>query len=130
MPDRLVGKAGTRAATAGQYAARSAEVVRHTKSLVALEADVAWGRWAEASRKVSEARKAAVAGRALISRQREAAGGAPQEDIAILNEASAASAFAALNEALYDQVIAVANLERVTAGGIHVGFGDRICPGR
>jgi outer membrane protein TolC len=130
MPDRLLGKAETRAAAAGQYAIRSAEVVRHTKSLVALEAEVAWARWAEATRQVAEARKAAASGRALINRQREAAGGAAQEDIAILNEASAARAFASLNEALYDQVIAIANLERVTAGGVRINFPTRTCPGR
>jgi len=130
MPDRLLGKAETRAAAAGQYALRSAEVARHTKSLVALEAEVAWARWTEATRKVAEARKAAASGRALINRQREAAGGAAQEDIAILNEASAARAFASLNEALYDQVIAIANLERVTAGGVRIDFPSRSCPGR
>ncbi|MBO0698124.1 MAG: TolC family protein, partial [Zavarzinella sp.] len=130
MPGRLVGKAETRAAQAGQYAVRSEEVARHAKSLVALEAEVAWTRWTEATRKVASARVAARAGREMIERNREAAGGAPAEEAAILGEVSAARAFASLNEALYEQVIALANLERVTAGGIHLGLGDRICPGR
>jgi outer membrane protein TolC len=131
MPERLPGKSATRAAAAGQYAARNAEVARHARSLVALEAEVAWTRWVESTRKVAEARETAAAGRALVNRQREAAGGAAQtEEIAILNEVSAATAFAALNEALYDQVIAIANLERVTAGGVRLDFPGRTCPGR
>jgi hypothetical protein len=131
MPDRLLGKAETRAGAAGQYALRSAEVARHTRSLVALEAEVAWTRWAEAAGKVAEAREMAATGRSLVNRQREAAGGAAQtEQLAILNEVSSARSFAALNEALYDQVIAIANLERVTAGGVRIDFPSRACPGR
>jgi outer membrane protein TolC len=125
MPDRLIGKASTRAATADQYAQRMAESARQARSLVALEAHVAWTRWLEASRKVKEARVAAQAGRELVERLREAAGGVLSKEDIILSEVSSTRAFAALNEALYEQISALANLERITAGGIRVDHPGR-----
>ena len=68
---------------------------------------------------------AAKSGRDLIERLREAAGGAPTKEEAITAEVGSAQAFAAYNEALHDQIVALADLERITAGGVRVNFPGR-----
>ena len=50
------------------------------------------------------------------------------EDI-LTNEALAAQAAATYNEALYQLVVALADLQRVTAGGFDSGFGGLECTG-
>ena len=47
-----------------------------------------------------------------------------KEDL-LLNEVSAVQSIASFNEALYDQIMAIANLERVTAGGVKINFAGR-----
>jgi hypothetical protein len=125
MPTRLLGKRGTRSATAGVYADRAEEAARQAVSLIGLEAEVAHSRWEQAVRNVESARPAAKAGRELIARLREAAGGAQTKEDLLINEVSATQSIASFNEALYDQIMALANLERVTAGGVRVNFAGR-----
>src|SRR5262245_56503027 len=125
MPTRLLGKRGTRSATAGVYADRAEEAARQAVSLIGLEAEVGHSRWEQAVRNVESARPAAKAGRELIARLREAAGGAQTKEDLLINEVSATQSIASFNEALYDQIMALANLERVTAGGVRVNFAGR-----
>jgi hypothetical protein len=73
-------------------------------------------------------RRAAASVRALTAREREAAGVAKdrqQREEALQNELSASLALKTLNDALYDQIVALANLERTTAGGVKVNFPGR-----
>jgi hypothetical protein len=128
MPDRLIGKADTRAALAQQYAAKNAEVARHTQSLIAVEAGNAWGRWVEATRKVAVLREAADSGRAMVARRRAAAGGAMTKEEIITSEVFSTRAFASLNDAMYEQIVALADLERITAGGVRPDFPGRDGP--
>lgn len=125
MPDRLLGRKDTRAATASLYAERARAAAEQARSLVGLEAEVGYSRWVEAEQKVKDAKVAAKAGRELIDRLREAAGGVETKEQVLLNEVASARAFAALNEALWEQIVALANLERITAGGIRVNFPGR-----
>jgi outer membrane protein TolC len=125
MPARLIGKRSTRAATAEQYAERVAAAVRQARSLVGLEADAAYSRFDEATRKIVGSKEASAAGKQLIERQREATGGSLTKEEVLTNELSAVQAMAAYNEALYDQIMALANLERITAGGVTVKFPGR-----
>jgi len=125
MPARLIGKKSTRAATAGQYAERAEAAARQARSLVGLEADVGYSRYEEAAQKVEMYKKLHKIARELIDRQREAAGGALTKEDILTTEVSATRAFAAYNEALYDQIMALANLERITAGGVKVNFPGR-----
>ncbi|HJZ92002.1 MAG TPA: TolC family protein [Gemmataceae bacterium] len=127
MPPRLIGKRSTRAATAEQYAERVAAAVRQARSLVGLEADAAYSRFDEATRKIAGFKEASAAGKQLIERQREATGGSLTKEEVLTNEVSAVQAMAAYNEALYDQIMALANLERITAGGVTVKFPGRQC---
>ena len=125
MPAKLIGNRDTRAQTAGLYADRAAESVRQARSLVALEADVAHSRWVEAAENVASLRVAAKSGRDMIDRIRQAAGGAPSKEDLLLNEVGAIQSIASFNEALYDQIMAIANLERITAGGVKIDFAGR-----
>jgi outer membrane protein TolC len=125
MPVKLVGNRDTRAQTAGLYAERATEAARQARSLIGLEAEVGYTRWVEATRKVEKSRIASKAGRELLDRLRQAAGGKQTKEDLLINEISATRAIASMNEALYDQIIAIANLERITAGGVTINFAGR-----
>ncbi len=125
MPSQLVGHRTTRAGVAQQYYERSEKVAEQARNLVVLEAEVGYAQYAEASKKVATFKEASAAGRSLIERQREAAGGNLTKEDMLMNEVSATRSFAAYNLALYEQIIALANLERITAGGVRVNFPGR-----
>lgn len=125
MPDRFIGRRDTRVAIAEQYAVRAGATAAQARSLVGLEAEVAHARWAEAAAKVKVTKEGAERARAIRARQKEAAGAELNRRDVFLNEVSSTQALAKLNEALYDQVIALANLERITAGGVRVNFPGR-----
>ena len=125
MPDRMLGNRATRTETAGQYAIRSQLAAKQARSLLGLEAEIAYTKWVQAVENVKVSRAAAKSGRDLIERLREAAGGAPTKEEAITAEVGSAQAFAAYNEALHDQIVALADLERITAGGVRVNFPGR-----
>jgi outer membrane protein TolC len=125
MPDRLLGRQGTRAETAKQYANRAKAAADQARSLIALEADIAFVRWTSSVEKVKSSKESADAGKRSIKSLREAAGGVITKEEVIVTELAAAKAQASLNEALYDQVVAIANIERITAGGVRVNFPGR-----
>jgi len=125
MPTQLVGKRETRKATAEVYASRAEAAAAQTRSLVGLEAENAYWKYVEASRNLADMRQGAKAARALTAREREAAGGIVNREDAVQNEVSASLALKTLNDALYDQIVALANLERTTAGGVKVNFPGR-----
>lgn len=126
MPDRFIGKRETRTMIAGQHAERAQAAAEQAKNLLAMEGDIAYSKWVEATRKVEEAyTRAAKASKELIERQREATGGNLTKEDILTNEVAAAKTFASLNEAIFEQVAALANLERVTAGGVRVNFPTR-----
>ena len=120
-----VGKRETRKATAEVYATRMEAAVAQARSLVGLEAENAYNRYVEAARNVRDSREAVKAAEELIAREREAAGGIQNREDVLQNEVSASLALASLNEALYDQLVALADLERTTAGGVKVNFPGR-----
>ena len=125
MPTQLVGNRDTRKATAEVYATRAEAAAIQARSLVGLEAENAYFRYVEASRNAADSRDAARAAKELIAREREAAGGIQNREDMLQNEVSASLALASLNEALYDQIVALANLERTTAGAVRVNFPGR-----
>jgi hypothetical protein len=128
MPTQLVGRRETRKATAEIYASRAEAAAAQTRSLVGLEAENAYWKYVEASRNVTVMRRAATKVRELNAREREAAGVAKnreQREEALQNELAASLALKTLNDALYDQIVALANLERTTAGGVKVNFPGR-----
>jgi outer membrane protein TolC len=125
MPTQLVGRRETRKATAEVYASRAEAAAAEARSLVGLEAENAYWRYIEASRNVADLRPAAKAVRDLVARQREAAGGLETREEALQNELTASLTLKTLNDAMYDRVVALANLERTTAGGVRINFPGR-----
>jgi hypothetical protein len=125
MPDRIVGTRGTRTTIASIYADRAKAAADQARSLITLEAENAYFNWVAAARQVESSRVSAKSGRELKARLREAAGGVQTKEEVLTAEVSATLAEAAYNRALYDQIIALSNLERITAGGVRVNFPGR-----
>ncbi|HLJ96787.1 MAG TPA: TolC family protein [Gemmataceae bacterium] len=129
MPPNLAGTRSSRIEHARDLSARAAAVVDKTRNLIALEAEDMYYKWEEATRKVPQSDTAEQAGNRLARNTREdfrAAQRVKIEDI-LTNEALAAQAAAAHNEALYQLVVALADLQRVTAGGFNPGFAAIDC---
>lgn len=121
MPVYLVGRRGDRMDRAGMFHSRSGAVVDKTSNLVVLDAEVAFYKWEEAAERITHLRKAreVALGYAKLAEKRflDANGKEPPDELVrarTLEEQTTAS----YNEALYIHVIALAGLERVTAGGI------------
>src|SRR5262249_22997638 len=114
---------------ARDLSARAAAVVDKTRNLIALEAEDLYSKWQEAARKVPLSQVAQQAGSRLAQNTREdfrASQRGKIEDL-LTNEALAAQAAASYSEALYDLVVALADLQRVTAGGFDAGLGGVAC---
>jgi outer membrane protein len=130
MPTLMVGPRWARVERTQDLSARAVAVVDKTRNLVALEAEDAFFKWEEANRKLPTTRDAAEAGARLSKHTREDFNAGQRvriEDI-LTNEVLAGQAQAAYNEAVYEQVIALANLQRATAGGFSAGLGGPAAP--
>jgi outer membrane protein TolC len=125
MPVQFAGPRSSRIERARDLSARAAAVADKARNLIALDAEDAYRKWEEAAHKVPQSRDAAEAGARLSKNTREDFTGAQKvriEDI-LTNEVLAAQAQAGYNEALYNLLIGLAGLERVTAGGFDAGLG-------
>jgi outer membrane protein TolC len=125
MPTHFAGPRWARVQRAHDLSARAAAVVDKTRNLIVLETEDAYLKWQEAARKIPDARQAVDSGRRVIEAARAGLGpvaGTRVEDI-LTSEGDFARAQAAYNEALYEQAIELAAIQRVTAGGFDPGFG-------
>ncbi len=124
MPVNFAGPRSYRVERARDLSARTAAVVDKTRNLIALEAEDGFLRWQETARKVRQSREAAEAGARLAKNTREDFRGEQRVKIdeVLTNEVIAGQAQGAYNEALYQHLIALAALERITAGGFQAGF--------
>jgi outer membrane protein TolC len=135
MPTEIVGSRNARVDQAQAYYARASAVVDKTRGLVGLESKSAYLKWEETKNQVKEYSTAHVKARQLYDTLRgergfdpkDKAGGKPfLEDL--LNSAIQSSQTEILaNQALYQHLLSLAALERVTAGGINPGF-DTLAP--
>jgi outer membrane protein TolC len=130
MPTLFAGPRSSRVARARDLSGRAAAVVEKTRNLVVLDADDAYLRWAEWAHKVPQTRDAAQAGSRLAKTTREdfRASQKVRIDDILANEVLAGQAQSSYNEALYQQLISLAGLQRVTAGGFDAGFGNPRSP--
>jgi outer membrane protein TolC len=119
MPTLLAGSRGNRQQTARSYHARALAVVETSRNLVSLEAEDAYLRWEQASMEVTQNREAADAGDRLADDLNKdmAAGLRVRPDEVMTARVLAAQARGQYNEALYHLILALADLERITAGG-------------
>ena len=123
MPTLLVGSRPERVKHAQDLSARAEAVLEATRKLVALEAADAFLRWEEAEQQARQARKAAEVGEKLaddLSKDFRAGLKVKVEEV-VGARVLAAEARSQYNEYLYRRIIALADLERVTAGGFRAG---------
>jgi outer membrane protein TolC len=124
MPAQLAGGRGGRVRHADSLAARAEAAAAANRGLIALEADDAFLRWEQASRQAAAAHIAADSGD-LLADDLEAGFRARHkvrvEDV-INALALAAQARSQYQEYLYGEILALADLERVTGGAFHAGL--------
>ena len=115
----LAGSRSERIQHAEDLHARAEAVVEVTHNLIALEAEDAFLRWEEASLQLPAAREAADAGDQLADDlTRDFTGRLKvRTDEVVTARVLAAQSRALYNEYLFHKILAVADLERITAGG-------------
>lgn len=121
MPANVAGNREARMAQVQAYSARADAVVEKTRMLITLEAEDAYENWLESERQVEANRDAARLAKLLAERTRNNVNNIKKEDI-LQTDILAGQAQAAYNEALYHQILSLANLERITAGGFNAGI--------
>lgn len=124
MPGTLVGGRQERVQHARSLSERAAALAEKTRELVALEAENTWLRWHEAKQKLVPARRATETAERLAENLRQDFTSQQKvrvEDV-INAQVQASTARAQLNQFLYDQIVALADLERVTGGAFCAGL--------
>jgi hypothetical protein len=123
MPGTVAGNREARMKQICHYAQRADAVVEKTRGLITLEAEDAYFNWRSSTDKVVGTREAAKMGKELAERTKRNRGvGNIKEEDLLQNDVLAGQAQAAYNEALFNQILALANLERITAGGFNSGL--------
>ncbi len=130
MPTLLAGSRAERVKHAEDLSARAQAVVEATRNLVALEAEDAYLRWEEAAQQARQAREAAETGEAMANDLNKdfAAGQRVKVEDVVNAHVLASQARSQYNEYLYQQILALAELERVTAGGFRAALVDAAAP--
>jgi outer membrane protein TolC len=121
MPTLLVGSRADRVKRAQSFNARAQAVADTTRNLIALEAEDAFLRWEEAALQIPQAREAAEAGDKLaedVNRDFTAGLRVKVEDV-VNGRVLASQARSQYNEFLYRQILALADLERITGGAFN-----------
>jgi hypothetical protein len=124
MPVLLVGPRARRVQHVRSLYVRALAMVETTRNLLALQAEDAFLRWEQASRQARLAGEAADAADKLAEGLRKdfiAMQKVRVEEVASAT-ATAAQARAQSNEFLSRKIVALADLERVTAGGFCAGL--------
>ena len=129
MPSNLFGPRKERTAKAWELAARSQAVLEKTTNLVVLEAENAFIDFSTAGESMATAKRIADAGKASVVALRDVAGDRVSSAASLqsLLEAHGDSARgqAAFNKVVYQRIVALANIERITAGGIKIKYPGR-----
>ena len=127
MPAMLFGHRADRVHQAQELSARAQAVVEKTRNLITLEAENTFLLWQQAAEQIDKTSQAAdKATRLGKNTQRDFAG---NQNVRVRDVLDAlvlsAEARRANNEALYRQLLALADLQRVTAGGFILGLDGR-----
>jgi outer membrane protein TolC len=121
MPVSVAGNRQSRVEQVQAYSARADAVVDKTRKLITLEAENEYEIWLEAERQVDANREAARLSKLLAERTRNNVANIKKEDI-LQTDVLAGQAQSAFNEALYHEILSLANMERITAGGFNAGL--------
>ena len=124
MPTMLAGTKSQRMQQARSLQARAETVVETTKNLIGLEVQDAFLRWRQAERQAGQAEEATVAGEKLADDLLKdfTAGQKVRVEDMVNASVVAAQARSQWNEFRYRQILALADLERITAGGFCAGL--------
>jgi hypothetical protein len=123
MPVNLVGKKRDRVQRASEFLARARAVVDKTRNLIILESKDAYLRWQQETRKIATAREARGKARGLFdASQQDFAAGVISAKDQVDNIVLVVQSEVTYNEAVYRQLVALADLQRVTAGGLLLGW--------
>jgi outer membrane protein TolC len=124
MPTLLVGSRHDRVRHARDLHARAEAAVEGTRNLVALEAEDAFLRWEEATLQVTAAREAANAGDQLADDLTKdfTSGQKVRVEEVVNARVLGSQARSRYNEFLYRQILAIADIERITGGAVCGGF--------
>jgi outer membrane protein TolC len=124
MPSLLVGSRSERVKHAEDLQVRAESAVDSTRNLIALEIDDAFSRWEEASGQARKAKEAADEGDKMAESLRKSftAGLKVKVEDVVTSRVLASQARSEYNEFLFKQIIALADLERATAGGFNAGL--------
>jgi outer membrane protein TolC len=128
MPARLVGSRSTRYQKASELLTRSEAVLEKTRNLVTLEAENAFIEYEASEATMAEAKIEVERANQNYMILRPADGQVSKAvDLRNVLEAHAAlgKSQAALNEAVYHRITALASIERITAGGIKINYPQR-----
>jgi outer membrane protein TolC len=120
MPTHLVGPKNLRVERACDLARRADAVAEKTRNLIALEVEDYFLKYRTATEQIAQTRAAAEAARRLAKSTRGDLAARVRvgiEDV-LTNEVLSGQVRAAFNEAVYEQALALAGLERATAGGV------------
>ncbi len=127
----LVGSKSERVEQASAYYTRAQAVVEKTRNLINLEAENAFLLWREASRKTARLAEAADKADKLSRDLKEdfkQPGAKVKLDELVLTGILAAQLQGQANDAIRELALTLANLERITAGGVAVDFTPAIKP--
>ena len=124
MPPSLAGPRCDRMETARSLNARAVAVEMKTHNLIALAAEDAYFRWEEAFTKAEHALKAAQVGDKLAAGiNKDFTGGLKVKVEDVINaHVLASQARSQYHEFVYQEILALADLERVTAGAFCAGL--------
>ncbi len=130
MPSLLVGSRGNRVERAASLRDRADSVAALTGNLIALQAEDAFLRWEQATEQLTPARSGAEAAQKLaddVSKDFTTGQKVRVEDVVNLR-VLASQARSQYNEYLYRQILALAELERVTGGVFCAGLAELAIP--
>ncbi|MBY0527872.1 MAG: TolC family protein [Gemmataceae bacterium] len=124
MPAQLAGSRAERVEHAKTLSARAGAVADKARNLIVLEAEDAFLRWEEATAQAAVTLRAATRGDTMADGVRkDFVGGQKVRVEDVMNaQVLAAQARSQYHEYLYHQILALADLERVTGGGFCAGL--------
>lgn len=133
MPTLLVGPRKERVQRSQSLSARAQSASEVARNLIALQAEDAFFRWEEAAAQIPAAREAAQAGAHLADDLDKdlgsgIAGSRLRLEDVVNAQVLGSQAQAQFNEILYRHLLALLELDRLTAGAICVQFADAAVP--
>lgn len=125
MPTQLVGSKFDRVCRAMAFAQRAEALYEKARNLIIAEAETTFFDFELASENLTQATEQFRISKDIQQRVRDASDTTKAKDQLLLAEVEASKAQSAYLQAVYDYLLALAALERITAGGIRPNFPGR-----